>query len=499
MTWYRLWINGPAGTKIYDKWYTAAEAGCSSGTGTCSVTPNITLGGGNHTWWIQTWNEAGDGPWSPGKTFSTTVIPPAGKATLISPNGNIANNNPTYTWNQVSGATWYYLWVDGPSGNVLKKWYTSVDANCNGSTCSVAGATPGLSPGTHTWWIQTWSNAGDGPWSDAKTFSTPSPWPRQPTLVGPNASTTDLTPTYTWNAVSSDTGNPATSYYLWVDGPNGNVIKTWYLASQAGCASGTGTCSITPNVTLLPGGTYTWWIQAWNTGGYSLWSNSMSFSIPSTGGFNSQFNGSSSGWTPYYGSWSIANNQWYFAPGDGEFYVSSGYSAENYGDFDLQARVATTKPHEAYLLVRGTPLPLDEGKDWNSSYSFGFDVNGFYTVGKVVNGEWTVLQPWTPTTNYNLGGNWNILRVVASGSNLSYYNNGTLVWSGVDNSLTSGQIGFELGTNPEYGLWVDWITLNSDAENMLVVTETVSPEQQALNDAAKVNGSDKVEGRNHQP
>ena len=34
-----------------------------------------------------------------------------GAATLVTPNGNIGtNHNPTYTWNEVSGSSWYYLW-----------------------------------------------------------------------------------------------------------------------------------------------------------------------------------------------------------------------------------------------------------------------------------------------------------------------------------------------------------------------------------------------------
>src|SRR6185436_9925234 len=81
---------------------------------------------------------------------------PPGAATLISPSGGIATNNPTYTWNKVSGATWYYLKVDGPSGNVMQKWYDA-SAICGSSTCSVK-PTIVLSGGAYTWWIQTWND-----------------------------------------------------------------------------------------------------------------------------------------------------------------------------------------------------------------------------------------------------------------------------------------------------------------------------------------------------
>jgi hypothetical protein len=115
-SWYYLWINGPSG-KILDKWY-EASAVCSGNT--CTVTAPLTLSGGNHTWWIQTWNDAGVGPWSAGMSFNTTIptAPPA--ATLVSPTGNIGTNyTPSFTWNKVSNSSWYYLWINGPSGKIL--------------------------------------------------------------------------------------------------------------------------------------------------------------------------------------------------------------------------------------------------------------------------------------------------------------------------------------------------------------------------------------------
>jgi hypothetical protein len=266
-TWYYLWINGPSGN-IFAQWY-ASSSICSGGT--CSVTPAITLGGGNHTWWVQTWNSVGYGPWSAGMNFSTVVPPLPGKATLVSPAGNITNNNPTYTWNQVSGASWYYLWVDGPSGHVFHQWYTSAQANCNGTTCSVANVTSGLGAGSYTWWVQTWNITGYGPWSDGKTF-TPIP-PGKATLVSPNGSLAGGNPTYTWNQVSG-----ATWYFLWVDGSNGNVFQKWYTSAQANC-NGT-TCSVANATPNLSGGSYSWWIQTWNDAGYGPWSDGLNFSFP---------------------------------------------------------------------------------------------------------------------------------------------------------------------------------------------------------------------------
>ena len=273
-SWYYLWVDGPA-DHIFHKWYSSTDANCDGVT--CSVagaTPN--LGGGTHTWYVQTWNSIGYGPWSDGMSFTPSAPTLPGKASLVSPSGSIGSNNPTYTWNEVSGATYYYLWLDGPSGHVFDKWYTAAQANCNGSTCSVAGATPSLTPGAHTWWIQTWNEGGYGPWSHRMDFGIPLP-PETATLVSPDGSIATTAPDYTWNKVANSTW-----YYLWVsqvnaDGSLTTIHNKWYEAPPI-CSGAT--CSVTPAGVSLSSGNYRWWIQTWNDGGYGPWSNGKSFLIP---------------------------------------------------------------------------------------------------------------------------------------------------------------------------------------------------------------------------
>jgi hypothetical protein len=167
-TWYYLWVNGPSGN-VLKQWYTAAQAHCASGTGTCAIAPATTLASGNHIWWIQTWNSVGYGPWSAGQSFTVSSGSKPGAVTLIAPSGSSANPPPWYWWYEDSCATWYYLWVNGPSGNVIKQWYTSAQANCNGTWCWVTNATT-LPAGTNTWWVQTWNSTGYGPWSAGMGF-----------------------------------------------------------------------------------------------------------------------------------------------------------------------------------------------------------------------------------------------------------------------------------------------------------------------------------------
>jgi hypothetical protein len=270
-TWYYLWVDGPRGNVI-KTWYNHTQATCNGST--CSVTPAVSLSNGQYNWWIQTWNGAGYGPWSDSMTFSPPTPVAPGEATLVSPTGNIVTNNPTYTWNRVSGATWYYLWIDGPSGNMLKQWYQD-SAICSSSTCSVANATPNLVTGSYTWKVQTWNEAGYGPWGHPMSF-VPTP-PGKANLTSPTGSIATNTPSYSWNAVSG-----ATWYYLWVsrvnaDGSLTTIHTRWYEASQV--CSGV-TCSLIPVGVTLPAGNYRWWIQTWNDVSYGPWSNATNFSTP---------------------------------------------------------------------------------------------------------------------------------------------------------------------------------------------------------------------------
>jgi len=70
---YALKVTDTTGVKIQQA-YTASQAGCGGGTGTCSVTPGTALALGSASWQIQTSNAAGSGPWSTVLAFS--LVPP---------------------------------------------------------------------------------------------------------------------------------------------------------------------------------------------------------------------------------------------------------------------------------------------------------------------------------------------------------------------------------------------------------------------------------------
>ena len=476
-TSYYLWVDEPSGTAVFQTWYTATQAGCASGTGTCSVTPSTALVNGASVWWI----EAGAGaPWSDAMNFTVNVAPP-GKATLVSPSGTISTSTPTYTWNAVSTATSYYLWVDEPSGTaVIQTWYTAAQAGCASGTgtCSVTPSTA-LVNGASVWWIEAGAGA---PWSDAMNFTVNVAPAGKATLVSPSGTISTPTTPYTWNAVSN-----STYYYLWVSGPSGNVIQTWYTAAQAGCASGTGTCSVTPAVNL-GNGVQMWWIETYNSAaGDGPWSDAMSFTVNNTVGFDLEFNGDHSGWTIHSGSWIDDSNQWFTTKGVPHGWASTSYAAD-FSNFQYQATLYRTGCQYCSngIWVRGVPNPLqNKGSgpgEWNSGYLFEYDAYGEYSVWLEYAGGYTALQNWTNSSAINEGGAWNTLRVAANGSNLYFDINGVLVWTGSDSTYSLGRAGIAMWSDGTSGdkLWADSAVLNVGSYSSSVPVSQAQAAQNSL-------------------
>jgi hypothetical protein len=274
-THYLLWLDDSSGGRLRQT-YTAAQVGCETGTGTCTVTPNLVLTPGNGIWWIVTSNASGSGPWSAGMPFTVPGPPPPPAATLVSPSGGIATQTPVFTWNAVATATHYLLWLDDSSGGRLRQTYTAEQTACGGGTgtCTVAPNLV-LTPGEGQWWIVTSNASGNGPWSARMAFTVAGPPPPPAaTLVSPSGSIATQTPAFTWNAVAT-----ATHYLLWLDDSSGGRLRQTYTAAQAGCESGTGTCTVAPNLVLNPGNG-TWWIVSGNASGNGPWSAAMPFTVP---------------------------------------------------------------------------------------------------------------------------------------------------------------------------------------------------------------------------
>jgi hypothetical protein len=277
--------------------------------------------------------------------------------------------------------------------------------------------------------------------------------------MSPSGTITDTTPTYTWNAVSE-----ATWYRLYVrKGTSGNVHDQWYEASSI--TSGA-ICSVTPG-TMLGSGDHTWWVQTWNQYGYGPWSSGMNFLVSHMhSGFNEQFDkGNAVNWDQDSGAWYVVSNKaWYFTEGVAGKSAVTTYNKNVFSDIDYKARLWRygQEADANELLIRVSGAMMDNGLPRNC-YLFDYSRSGYFRVWKIKGGSMTPLQNWTYSSAIQTGYAWNELRVYAKGTYFEFYINGTLVWSGNDNSLSSGRVGlgmFRSNTHEATQFFVDWATLD---------------------------------------
>ncbi len=81
-TWYFFHLNDAATAGKLLQWYTADQAQCAGGAGTCALSVSLGLAPGPGNWWVRPWNPEGFGPWSGGLDFTVAALPPAWAVTL---------------------------------------------------------------------------------------------------------------------------------------------------------------------------------------------------------------------------------------------------------------------------------------------------------------------------------------------------------------------------------------------------------------------------------
>ena len=271
---YNLLVQNTSGVLINTS-YTAAAAGCSAG-GTCSVMPTTALvNGSSYNWFVNAVNAGGTSAWSSGLMITANTGPaptPPAPPVTSSPNGTITTATPAYSWAASTGATSYYLLVQNTSGVVIGQTYTDSALGCvGGGTCTITPSTALTNGSAYNWFVNASNSVGTSAWSAAKsiTVSTgPAPTvPAAPTTVTPTGTITTATPSYTWNAIAG-----VTSYELLAQNTAGVALDLTYTATAAGCAAGTGTCTVTPANALTNGAAYNWFVRATNTIGTGAWS-----------------------------------------------------------------------------------------------------------------------------------------------------------------------------------------------------------------------------------
>lgn len=98
--------------------------------------------------------------------FKAVAVPTA-------PSGTLTAWDNTFTWNGLSGATWYLLEVYTPEGTMLfRKWYTAAQTNCAGGTaCTLTPAGLNLPNGGYKWRILDYGPYGYGVFTPYVTFT----------------------------------------------------------------------------------------------------------------------------------------------------------------------------------------------------------------------------------------------------------------------------------------------------------------------------------------
>ena len=256
--WFRLQV-ARNGSSYWDQWI----------EGVRNWTPVSPLPAGTYIWQVTTFNAGGLGPVSEGFTFRVPIAVPT-NVVLLSPTASVAPALETqrYTWKADPAAVWYELAVARNGALFADRWFTLSNSVVDSATGNFAVDLQGHSPGIYQWWVRGWSPDGLGPWSSAASFSlTNALPPGAVTLLSPTnyAVLGTRFPQLVW----SNSFPPADSFHLlmarddrlFFDQPVGGVTN-WTVASP------------------LSAGTYIWWVQTRNSGGFGPASRGFTFTIP---------------------------------------------------------------------------------------------------------------------------------------------------------------------------------------------------------------------------
>jgi hypothetical protein len=381
----------------------------------------------------------------------------ATEGTTPSPPTNVSASDGTYTdkvqvsWTASAGATTYQVFSHTSNNSSSATQLADSTSSPYNDTSAEAGT-------TYYYWVKACNSAGCSGFSasDSGYRATEVTKPSPPTDISASDGTYTDKVQVSWTASAG-----ATSYQVF--------RYTSDDSSTAGELTGSHPSSPYDDTSADAGTTYYYWVKACNSVGCSGFSASDSgFRQDLSGGFNSQFDGSADGWGSHAGTWYLDYEMGVLWTEGIEGTSSSVSYAEDFDNFDYQVRLgrlgSDTSANRIY--VRGTPSPLLTGNRWYSGYAFQYNRNGQYSIFKYMpNGDTVQIQGWTLSSAINQGDYYNILRVVANGSDFSFYINGTLVWQGSDTTYSSGVVGIGMYRAASTGLTeqliVDWAVLTT--------------------------------------
>ena len=251
--WYELYISKD-GAPFSDRWVTLANSSVDSATGNFALDVSGHAPG-NYQWWVRGWSPDGIGPWSSAGSFSI------GAVSLLTPSNNavLQTRQPVLAWTQSDPAgTWFHLYISHNGSAYLDQWI-------QGTTNWTASADmPG---GDYTWWVQSWSPAGAGPWSAGGAFTIQTAIPSAITLISPAVSVPgNVVQRYTWKL------DPAATLYELYIVRNGQLFyDQWIASTNSAVDSATGNFAV--DVSGHSPGTYQWYVRGYSPDGLGVWSS----------------------------------------------------------------------------------------------------------------------------------------------------------------------------------------------------------------------------------
>jgi len=252
-------------TKILDgnSWQNASGL-CNKKS--CKTSLDLDLKPGVYYWRVAVRNAVSTSPWSTSLVFE--LLPPAPDAPLpLSPTGIIYSGDParpTFVWSPVTDAESYLLFLKGPLGNIVNKWYST--EICSTSRCMLTPHTA-LPRGYYTWYLQARNKGGQSPSSPLQQFQVILP-PEKVSLRMPFQVVSIDQPTYMWDVIAD-----AVEYNLVLEGMNGVLVDTIYKADKV-CIFDL--CSVSQLYDLTEG-KYFWKVQGINPAGRGPWSVKRDF------------------------------------------------------------------------------------------------------------------------------------------------------------------------------------------------------------------------------
>jgi len=170
---------------------------------------------------------------------------------------------------------------------------------------------------------------------------------------------------------------------------------------------------------------------------------------PEEAAFSDDFSDDGSGLVPEY-----ADDQQETTYANGEYHVSvlteqlmawTYYPDMEFDDFTVQVQarwVDGSREGDYGLLIRVQP----DSAEW---YLFGINAEGYYHVYRREQGEWTELVGLRRTGVIHGDGEWDLLRIEASGPSLTFLVNGQPLVTVDDEAFTAGAIALYAGTSQD--------------------------------------------------